>query len=46
MFKDFSAKLATLACTVLLSATCVLSAVGPASTNGERAVASAARLMA
>lgn len=46
MFKEVTAKLAIVACTVLLSATCVLSAVGPASANGERAVASATRLMA
>ena len=46
MFKDLSAKLAAFSCAFLLSATCVLSAVGPASANGDRAVASATRLMA
>jgi hypothetical protein len=46
MFKELTAKLTVVACTVLLSATCVLSAVGPASTSGKSAVASATRLMA
>ena len=46
MFKDFSAKLATVAFTIVLSTTCLLTAVGPAIANEQPAIASAARLMA
>jgi hypothetical protein len=45
MVKDFAAKLATLALTVAVSGTMVVSAVGPA-TAGSHAVASAPRFMA
>lgn len=46
MIKDFASKLAALALTVAVSATCILSAVGPATANGQHAVASATRFMA
>ena len=46
MVKDFAAKLATLALTAAVSATMVVSAVGPATGHGATAVASAARFMA
>ena len=53
MFKtDFARTLAAMACTVVMSATCVLGAVGPAQAGagakvgGVAAVAHAARLIA
>jgi hypothetical protein len=51
MFNDFARKFAALALTVVMSATCVLTAVGPAEADGGsfnqgRAVATAARFVA
>lgn len=46
MFKDITLKIATVACTIVLSATCVLSAVGPATASGQQAVASTAAFVA
>ena len=53
MFKfDLTRTLAAMACTVVMSATCILGAVGPAQAgagaevNGVAAVAHAARLIA
>jgi hypothetical protein len=47
MFNDFTRKFAALALTVVMSATCVLTAVGPATADGNKAaVAMAARFVA
>ena len=43
---NLTSKLATLALTVVMSATCVVGAVGPATAGVSSAVASSARLMA
>jgi len=43
---NLTSKLAALALTVVMSATCVLGAVGPATAGTASAVASSARLMA
>jgi len=43
---NLSSKLAALALTVVMSATCILGAVGPATAGAASAVASSARLMA
>lgn len=46
MVKDFASKLAAIALTIAVSATCILGAVGPATASGQHAVASATRFMA
>lgn len=46
MVTEIANKLAALALTVVLSATCILGAVAPATATGGLAVASAARFVA
>ena len=46
MFAQFTRTAAALACTVVLSATCILSAVGPATAGAQANVASTTRSVA